>query len=173
MKETTLRIIRLAPMWGALLLLSVLVAGCGGRAAMGWSAPVVDDGTLYFASKTGRLYALDVATREQLWSFPSEGVLAGIYSTPVIHDNSLFFGSYEIATSTFLMIFQNQDIRGRAYAIDVTNGQELWHYPVDDSQESEPFLGPAALGEDLVYFTSSDGRLYALDAETGAYRWEF
>jgi outer membrane protein assembly factor BamB len=73
-----MRITKLALICCALSLLAVLTAGCGGRAAMGWSAPVVDDGTLYFGSKTGKVYALDLATREPLWSFPAEGVLAGI-----------------------------------------------------------------------------------------------
>jgi outer membrane protein assembly factor BamB len=163
---------KLAALCCALLSLSVLVTGCGGRAAMGWSAPVVDNGTLYFGSKTGKLYALDVETRETLWSFPAEGVLAGIYSTPVIGDGALFFGSYEIATTSFL-IFQNQDIQGRAYALDAAEGKEDWHFPRDSSRDPEPFLGSPALGDGLVYFTSSDGSVYALETETGNLKWSF
>ena len=172
MRETNTTKIRLAVVWWVLPLLLVVLAGCGGRAPMGWSAPVVDDGVLYVGSKTGQLYALDLESQQPKWSFPSERLLAGIYSTPVIRDGTLLFGSYEIETSSFL-IFQNQDIQGKAYAVDVSNGQERWHFPVGGVQESEPFLGTPVLGENLAYFTSSDGSVYALDMETGVKQWEF
>ena len=173
LRDKKMRNAKRAALCCALLLLSVLMAGCGGRArAMGWSAPVVDNGTLYFGSKMGKLYALDIETRETVWSFPAEGALAGIYSTPVIRDGSLFFGSYEIATTSFL-IFQNQDIQGRGYALEVTKGEEDWHFPKDSSQDPEPFIGSPALGGGLVYFTSSDGDVYALEMETGALKWSF
>ncbi|MGB3904897.1 MAG: PQQ-binding-like beta-propeller repeat protein, partial [Anaerolineae bacterium] len=172
MKETTTKV-RLVILWVLLPLMLVLLAGCGGRAAMGWSAPVLGEEVLYVGSKMGKLYALDINTRQQVWQFPSEGQLAGIYSTPVISGGVLFFGSYEIETTAFLMIFQNQDIRGRAYALDVSNGQEKWHFPVGSAEEVEPFLGGPAVGQGLAYFTSSDHKVYALDMETGVRRWEF
>jgi outer membrane protein assembly factor BamB len=153
-------------------LLLVLTAGCGSQVSMGWSNPTVDEGVLYAGLKTGRLYALDADTGDELWAFPADRLLAGIYSSPVLREQVVFFGSYEIELSSFL-IFQSQDIQGRAYAVDASNGAEKWHFPAGSSQETEPFMGTPATGDGLVYFTSSDGRVYALDIETGVERWRF
>ena len=56
------------------------------------------------------------------------------------------------------------------------SGKLLWKY---DSGRSHPFLAGGGQerrpGEsrDIVYFGSSNGKLYALDADTGARRWSF
>ena len=172
LKAASTHKVRLIVLWTLLPLLLILLAGCGGRAAMGWSAPVVEDDVLYVAPKTGKVYALDVNTREPLWAFPAEQPLAGIYSTPVVTQGLLLFGSYEIQMTSFL-IFQTQDIQGRAYALDAATGQQRWQFPVGSGQSTEPFLGTPAVGQGMAYFTSSDRKVYALDMETGIKRWEF
>ena len=37
----------------------------------------------------------------------------------------------------------------------------------------DAIVGAVAIGQDKVFFTCSDGNVYALDAETGDYIWEF
>jgi outer membrane protein assembly factor BamB len=172
LKATSIVKTRFTVVWLLLPLILILLAGCGGRAAMGWSSPVVEEDVVYTASKGGKLYATDINTQQQLWEFPSDRALAGIYSTPVTSGDVLFFGSYEIEVTSFL-VFQNQEIGGKAYAVYSTDGQQKWHFPVDGAGTTEPFLGSPALGQDMVYFTSTDHKVYALDVETGAMRWEF
>ena len=117
MERKTIRKSRRAILLVLLPLLLVVSAGCGSQAAMGWSSPTVDEGVLYAGMKTGRLYALDTDNGDELWAFPADSLLAGIYSSPVLREQVVFFGSYEIELSSFL-IFQSQDIQGRAYAVD-------------------------------------------------------
>lgn len=52
--------------------------------------------------------------------------------------------------------------------IDVNTGKELWSVYTD-----APVRLPPAGWNGAVYFTSDDGRLYCVDAETGATRWQF
>lgn len=172
MKETSKVKTRFAVAWLLLPLILILLAGCASRPGMGWCSPVLEEDVVYAGSKAGKLYAADINTQQQLWEFPSERALAGIYSTPVTSAEVLFLGSYEIETSAFL-VFQSQEITGKAYAVYAANGEEKWRFPVDGGALAEPFLGTPALGEDMVYFTSTDHKVYALDVDTGAKRWEF
>jgi outer membrane protein assembly factor BamB len=53
-------------------------------------------------------------------------------------------------------------------AIDVNTGKELWAVYAD-----APVRLPPVGWNGAVYFTSDDGRLYCVDAATGAIRWQF
>ncbi len=53
-------------------------------------------------------------------------------------------------------------------AIDVNTGKELWSVYTD-----APVRLPPVGWNGTVYFTSDDGRLYCVDAETGSTRWQF
>jgi outer membrane protein assembly factor BamB len=56
---------------------------------------------------------LSMANDFILWKFATAG---GIYSTPLIHENTLYIGSLD---SNF-------------YAIDVSTGTEQWHYKTEN-----------------------------------------
>jgi len=53
-------------------------------------------------------------------------------------------------------------------AIELATGQELWSYYTD-----APVRLPPAGFAGRVYFTSDDGRLYCVDAQTGTLQWQF
>ena len=65
-------------------------------------------------------------------------------------------------------------------AVDGTNGDEIWKYERRLPDDMRNFVGTAAVAraktlaifEDMVYYTAPDGFLVALDARTGAVRWE-
>ena len=63
-------------------------------------------------------------------------------------------------------------------ALDATNGDLLWEYRrklPDDLSKFINFAGRArtiAIYEDMVFYTAPDGYVVALDARTGALRWE-
>ncbi len=60
---------------------------------------------------------------------------------------------------------------GRVFVLDAATGRALWHYP---EQPSAPFAGVrgAVLAGGTVYLSMYEGTYLALDAHTGAVRWQ-
>lgn len=80
-----------------------------------------------------------------LWSFTEEDTF---YSPPVIVDNTLYAGTY-----------------GHMYAINATNGSEIWRFAGDG-------FTPTAVVDGVVY-APAESFIYALDAESGQELWRF
>jgi outer membrane protein assembly factor BamB len=81
------------------------------------SASVVD-GKLYTAdtgSANGKLHALDAATGQELWTFPSDALPGDhAWTTPPVANGIVYFGV-------------NRPIPV-VYAVNATTGQEVWHH---------------------------------------------
>jgi outer membrane protein assembly factor BamB len=90
---------------------------------------------------------LSMANDFILWKFATAG---GIYSTPLIHENTLYIGSLD---SNF-------------YAIDVSTGTEQWHYKTENK-----IYSTAAIYQDLICFESGN-QLYGLNLQ-GELQWQF
>ena len=73
---------------------------------------------------------------------------------------------------TKLIIFGSTD--GILYAL-TPNGQLQWQYETGAPIRSSPVIGNKPAGENgrIVYFGNGDGKLYALDAQTGERRWSY
>jgi eukaryotic-like serine/threonine-protein kinase len=136
------------------------------------SSPVWAAGTLYVGSNDGHVYALDAASGGQRWAWRTDGAVP---STPAVHDGRLHVLSYD----------------GRLHTLDAATGEPLWKFATGGERRFEAkglhgttprtqtiadpydvFLSSPAVAGGLVYFGSSDGHLYALDAATGALRWK-
>ncbi|HEY41752.1 MAG TPA: PQQ-like beta-propeller repeat protein [Dehalococcoidia bacterium] len=104
------------------------------------SSPVISDGTIYTAHDR-YLYAIDIETQERLWSVP---FIAGddLRSSPALGNDTLYIGSED----------------GLLYAVNVNNGQKLWHFVTGGPITSSP-----TLADGVIYVTSHDGRLYAIE----------
>jgi outer membrane protein assembly factor BamB len=119
-----------------------------------------------------------VATLHKAWQWQPAGS-AGFRASPVLHDRKLYIGNGN----------------GRFYALDAANGAVLWQYPPAASPaltsaftcnpSSEGLASSAIIakvhGKDAVIFGAPDrsigaglgsGRLFALDANTGAEIWK-
>jgi quinohemoprotein ethanol dehydrogenase len=137
----------------------------------------VDDGTLRKASPGewttyGRDYAEthfsplkqinadNVGRLGLAWSWDT-GTEGGIESTPLVSNGVLY------ATGPWSVVF----------AIDARTGKEKWRYDPDVARVNGPHMccGPVnrgvALYEGKVFVGALDGRLIALNAETGAVVW--
>jgi len=119
------------------------------------SSPVVANGTVYFGSGDGNLYALDSATGDLHWKFKTGDV---VHASPALADGVLFFGSWD---SYF-------------YAVDAVTGKEKWHFhggedPMIHNQVG--FQSSPAVVNGTVYTGCRDSNLYALDAATGKEKW--
>ena len=137
------------------------------------SSPVWRDGTLYFGSDDGNVYAVDAATGRQRWMARTDGAVA---STPALDGDRLLALSYD----------------GRLYALDARTGEVLWKFATAGERRFEArglhgmqprtqtfadmydvFLSSPLVVGGKVYFGSGDGHVYAVDAATGALAWKF
>jgi len=117
------------------------------------SSPAVADGTVYIGSRDGRMYAVDAATGDRRWDFPSGPTWA--ISSPGVRDGVVFSGRSD---------------QRYVHAVRAGSGEEIWRVPTG----SVVFSSPAIAG-DTVYIGVGigDGTLLALDATTGATRWSY
>ncbi|MBD3291731.1 MAG: PQQ-binding-like beta-propeller repeat protein, partial [Armatimonadia bacterium] len=131
--------------------------------------PVVSDGVAIFGlmgpsalrpPKLDYLVALDSSTGEQKWAVNDSYSVLG---APVIGGGRVFFVTVEGYVSKTV-----------ARAADLATGELLWERPVGGVVDSAPVLLGSAVGfeGDLagvrLCFGCHDGRLYLLNASTGA-----
>jgi outer membrane protein assembly factor BamB len=116
-----------------------------------WSTPVVYNGTVYVGSFDHKLYAIDAESGSELWEFEVGGA---IVSTPLIYNDTIYFGSLD-------QMF---------YAVDIATGalkEGFTPFKADNW-----FWGKAVAYNGNIIAASLDGKLYALDAESGNKLWE-
>jgi outer membrane protein assembly factor BamB len=140
-----------------------------------FSSPAVSNGVAYIGSEDNSLYAINIKTGKLLWEFCTGGA---VHSSPSVNNNKVCFGSYD----------------GYYYALDARTGKLLWKFktggekkvgakglwtmqPKEDYMDdlydfflSSPIFSPNG---STLYFGSSDGKLYAVNALTGKLKWHF
>jgi outer membrane protein assembly factor BamB len=102
--------------------------------------PVYSGETIYTATASGYVYALDMGSGTQSWSLPVGGPVRG---GAALRDGVLYVGCDD----------------GYLYAIDTSTGTVRWRHPTGGAIQS-----PILVAGDLVYFGSLDHRVYALRA---------
>lgn len=95
-----------------------------------------------------RLYALDLATGAPRWTYESEDS----------------FPKRLYATGKTLVFVGYQDFMN---GVDTETGELRWRY--DTGNWTPSFLGAG----DIVYFSSANAQVFALDANTGEVVWRF
>jgi len=115
------------------------------------------NGTVYFGSGDGNLYALDAASGELRWKFAAGDV---VHASPAYADGVVYVGSWD---SYF-------------YAVDAASGTEKWRFhggedPLIHNQVG--FQSSPAVVSGVVYTGCRDSNLYAIEAATGKEKWRF
>jgi eukaryotic-like serine/threonine-protein kinase len=121
------------------------------------SSPTVMDGTVYFGSGDGHVYALDAASGAQKWKFHTGDV---VHASPAVAGGVVYVGSRD----TYF------------YAIDAASGKEKWSFRTGDDPKLHNQIGiqaSALIANGTVYFGCRDSNFYALDANTGEKKWIF
>ncbi len=137
------------------------------------SSPVFADGLVYFGSDDGNVYAVNAASGMQKWMFRTGGPVP---SSPAVDGGSLYILSYD----------------GHLYALDAGNGGLKWKFATGGERRFEAkgihglqpktqtipdvfdvYLSSPVVAEGKVYFGSSDGNIYAVDAKEGELRWKY
>ena len=109
------------------------------------------DKTLYFGTGNGVFYAIDSLSSDERWKFQAD---ATIDSTPILSNGLVIFGSDSINGT------------GKVYALNAEKGRLEWSVPTGGSVS----FGLDA-GDNVAYFGSRDGKLYAIDMYSGNARW--
>ena len=142
--------------------------------------------------KGGKVFAFDRATGEILWQTPVgehqndeltelpegttrvfPGVFGGIETPMSLGGNILYVPVVNVfADFTPTSLDQSTlDIAGgtgELVAIDVSNGAILW-----DKKFNAPNFGGATVVNDLVFTATFDGKIYALDRNSGDEIWSY
>jgi len=137
------------------------------------SSASVSEGKLYFGSGDNYLYCLDEKSGSLIWKFKTSGA---VHSSPAVNNGVVYFGSYD----------------GFFYALDQHTGSLKWQYKTDGEKRfsgrglhgRQPkdsvfqddwdfFLSSPAVKDDIVYFGTGSGYLYALDKTNGQEKWKF
>ena len=113
------------------------------------SAASVDAGQLIATNTRGTVYAYDLATGHERWTWQGTGA---IHATPAIGKGRVVFGSTD-STITCL---------------DLATGALKWQH-----KTTGPILGSPVIFKKQLYIGSGDGVFRALDLKSGRVRWEY
>ena len=118
----------------------------------GWGEPAADDSAAYFLTRTHEVLSIDAATGSIRWRSDTGGA-----------------GDVPTGTQVRLAFTRVLVGDGGIVAFDRTSGRHVWRFEAPDGDDPGVFLGAA--DADLVVAGSPMGRLYAVDAVSGAVRW--
>jgi PQQ-dependent dehydrogenase (methanol/ethanol family) len=144
-----------------------------GRSTRGLqSMPLAADGVLYYSGSYSRVFALNGATGEVIWShFPEldETLIARQTHSP--YNRGVALGEGKVFVGT---------MDGRVLGLDMKSGKVLWETRLIDSQKlTVGFTGAPLYAKGTVIIGAQGGEwpgrgpIFALDATTGKKKWEF
>ncbi len=178
------------------MLTGLILSGCGGTPAVnkGWSGMTLADGVIFLGDMDARLVAVDLEKAQvppvpstktgkkpvkdaTVWAVklesvkPPSGIFSifatqvteAIYGTPAVSGDLVYVGSY-------LRIGRRE--AGKVYAFSASNGLPKWEFPTVETIDGA-IVGGLTASEGKVYFGTTSGTVYALDAQTGTQRWVF
>jgi serine/threonine-protein kinase len=115
-----------------------------------WGDAQIADGVVYFGSLDHKLYALDAATGTKKWDFDGGGI---IVTKPLVANGTVYFGALE-----------------KLFALDAATGAPKWSQPVSLGVGNWIWSSPT-LQNNVLYFGTLGGQVYAYDATTGNAVW--
>jgi outer membrane protein assembly factor BamB len=130
----------------------------------GYDAPAVGDSLLYFGSGSGHLFAIEQSTGRLRWA-RSVGDTTDAVFRPVIANGVVYVGVTLYPPSPGV-------IGSRIVALDAASGDVRWTRDLP-SLVDKPAAGTrnVLVAGSLLYATSGDGIVHALDVATGQTRW--
>jgi len=128
------------------------------------SPPIVSDGIVIVRTVDGKVFALDESSGAQLWTYERRVPLLSLRgtSTPLIEDSFVFVG------------LDN----GKLAILDLQTGKPLWEAPIavvkgrSDIERMRDIDADPKLYGNTLYATSFQGRLVAIDMQTGKDIWK-
>jgi len=128
--------------------------------------PAISNGTVYFASDDGNLYALNAQSGVKLWSYNIGNKIKRILP------NTIFTGNYWDYMQSSPYVNRGAVFVGSGdscvYAINSKTGKLIWKFHTGGIVRSSPTVYYG-----LVYFGSWDGFIYALKENDGTFMWKY
>ena len=128
------------------------------------SSPAIADGIVYIGSDDKKLYAIDAQSGLKKWAFLTGG---SVSAPPTVANGIVYVGSQD----------------GNVYAIDAQSGLKKWAFHTESSAASSP--GPPGpqgprprpstptVADGILYISTTDSNVYAIDAQSGLQKWAF
>jgi alcohol dehydrogenase (cytochrome c) len=132
--------------------------------------PLVIDGTMYIPTGNDDIFALDGQTGRKLWEYSSD--------IPQVNDAICCGWDNRGVAAGEGKIFSGQ-LDGSFVALDQQTGKVVWRVQLEDYKDGYSITGATRYYDGLVFTGMSGGergirgRVYALDAKTGAEVWRF
>ncbi|HUI09932.1 MAG TPA: PQQ-binding-like beta-propeller repeat protein [Bacteroidota bacterium] len=164
-------------------------------AGTGNGSPVVMDSIVFVGTLRGELFAISAATGK---SFGSISLGDAIEGSPVIDANVAYvayshtpmslvaldlidghprwkmsYGDVEVTPCLYGGRLFLGNTEGTFFCTERITGAERWRFRLPDNTALKGIRSSAAADSGAVVFGAEDGKIYALNAETGALRWAF
>jgi outer membrane protein assembly factor BamB len=153
----------------ALILVSFLLAGCSDIIGSSNWPGLSTDGEQLYVAYGGGVAAVNVENRSISWIFPNEDNATLQFYAPAAVDNGrLIVGDYGASQGFF-----TPGLKVSVYALQNNGAQMptvLW---TADDLATDRIIAPPLYVNGAVYVGTADNSLLALEAETGALRWQF
>ncbi|WP_337043661.1 PQQ-binding-like beta-propeller repeat protein [Emticicia sp. 17c] len=132
----------------------------GGNIAGSLECPAYFDGKI-FSPSYGGIFVYDISTEDLIWNFPyldrsDKG------DTPIILNDIIYFGC-----------------RSSLFAYDAKTGIKKWEFLCPSDDPNNPYSSRGSIessptiANNIIYFTNSNGKIFALDVKDGTLKWKF
>jgi outer membrane protein assembly factor BamB len=140
-------------LFGALLVLGVLVSGCASNLSpSSWAGVSADANNAYIAGGP-YVYAVNLETGAQAWRFPAKASSNPFFATPAIAaDGQVIVSGFD----------------HKLYSLSPQSGLQNWVF----DQARDRYYGGALVSGEAIYAPNADYNLYALDMH-GNLKWTF
>ena len=127
----------------------MLSAAAGAAASVIYANPVVENGVVYVATYSGKIFAYDTASAT-CYEIPHRRVCQGIIGDFIIDNGKIYFAA----------------VGGMVTALNAETQQVVWQYDTKDTLWASP-----CLDGDTLYVASYDKKLFAINVSSGDPKW--
>lgn len=130
---------------------ALFLSACSGNRATlvnTWPGLAADDTRAYLA-KGAHVYAVDVATGEEVWRYPAET------------DNDIVFYATPVLTNDGQLLIGSEGTNHELVSINPETGKDNWAEPFIGAKGK--WVGSPLVFNDVIYAPNTDGFLYILD----------
>jgi len=138
----------------------------------GQSSPALYNDHVIVGSTDGNLYCLEMVNGSELWNktiAPNPG-FTGISSSPVVHDDKIFIGTFDNTGGT-----------GYLYCLNENDGEIIWENSTESSiyfsspsiSDGKVFIGTMGLYNSTDYSWSQPYGLYCFNEADGELLWDY